>query len=534
MALKVESESLFSINPRTGDTIGEFVSSNTDDIPSIIKKVQTAYEHWANLSLKTRLELMRKAYRQFYHYQDEIAQIISDETGKPLAEAYSSEILPVLDCFKYYLKYLPKLLKSSRIGSMNPILKLRKGIVRYEPLGIIVVISPWNFPFILAMQHIIPAIFAGNAVIHKPSEHTTLTGLKIREIFDRAYLPKGVLEIVTGLADVGKTLVNAKVDKIIFTGSTEVGKKIYSSAAQNLIPVNMELGGSDPMIVLEDANLERAANGALWGTFCNAGQACLSVERLFVHESIIDHFVEMLVRKAQNIRFHHKKIMEGDISCLANEVQFEKISSIVNDAVKKGAIIKFGGKAREDLGEWYYEPTVLTNVDSSTEILKQEIFGPVLAVTSFLSDDEAVFLANNSEFGLGASVWTQNKKRGLRLARQIQAGSVLVNDLIIQVAQIEAPYTGYKNSGIGISHGPWGVMGVTKPKYINSDRPFVRAILKIISKNLVNNDVWWFKYDEKFVDNFKAFTTFLHGDSVWRKIKSIPATIKAVFRKGYL
>ncbi|MFQ5771732.1 MAG: aldehyde dehydrogenase family protein, partial [bacterium] len=277
MALKIESDSLFSMNPRTGEIIGEFSPIDPDHMPDIIQKAQTAFKHWSNLSLKTRLELFRKAYRQFYLFQDEIANLISAETGKPLVEAYSSEILPVLDCFKYYLKNVKKILKSHRIKSLNPIFKVRKGLVRYESLGIVVVISPWNFPFLLSMQHIIPAILAGNVIIHKPSEHTTLTGLKIREVFDRAYLPKGVLEIVAGLSDVGQTLVNSKVDKIIFTGSTEVGKKIYQAAAQNLVPVNMELGGSDPMIVLEDANLERAVNGALWGAFSNAGQACLSV-----------------------------------------------------------------------------------------------------------------------------------------------------------------------------------------------------------------------------------------------------------------
>ncbi|MFQ5677033.1 MAG: aldehyde dehydrogenase family protein, partial [bacterium] len=438
------------------------------------------------------------------------------------------------DSFKYYIKHVPKLLRKQKISPMNPLFKLRKGFVQYEPLGIVAVISPWNFPFLLAMQHIVPAILTGNTVIHKPSELTTLTGLKIREIFNRAYLPQNVLSVVTGLADVGQALVRSKIDKIMFTGSTEIGKKIYQSAAERLVPVNLELGGSDPMIVLEDADIERAVNAAIWGAFSNAGQACLSVERLLIHETILDVFVQRFVEKAAKLRPSQNGAADGDISCLINERQLHKHSRLLKDACEKGAVISLGGKKRDDIGELYLEPTLLTNVNSGMEVAKQEIFGPLITATPFISDDEAVFLANASEFGLSASIWTRNTKRGLRLANDIEAGSVLINDVQFHIAQTEAPYTGFKNSGIGVSHGPWGVMELVQPKYINMDRPFLKAILGLISKDLSRNNLWWYQYSEELVKDLRIFCEFLYSGSQWKKIKKIPATLRAIFRSDYL
>ncbi|MFQ5709442.1 MAG: aldehyde dehydrogenase family protein [bacterium] len=534
MALKVDGDALFSTNPRTGEIIGQYSTTNPDDIPTILQKVSRAFEDWSSLSLTARLELFKKSYRQFYQFKDEMASLISAETGKPLVEAYSCEILPVLDCFKYYIKNIGKIVRKQKIKASNPLFKVRKGVVTYEPLGVVAVISPWNFPFLLSMQHIIPAILAGNVVIHKPSEYTTLTGLKIREIFNRAYLPRNVLEVVTGLANVGSALVNQRLDKIIFTGSTAIGQKIYAAAARNMVPVNMELGGSDPMIVLEDANLDRAANAAVWGAFSNAGQTCLAVERLFVHESLKSEFLELLIQKARKLHLNSENRGAPDMSCLANAAQLKKIESLVRDAVKKGAVVKLGGKVRRDLGEHFFEPTILTNVGATMQVLQRESFGPLLAVQSFQKDEEAVAMANDSEFGLSASIWTQNPKRAQALAKQIQAGSVLINDLLIHIAQIEAPYTGHKKSGLGVSHGPWGVMEVVKPKYINRDRAIIRRILRLVCKSLADNDLWWFKYSQETVDDFRGFAQFLHGESIWKKVKAVPRAVKALFRKHAL
>ncbi|HEX9652917.1 MAG TPA: aldehyde dehydrogenase family protein [bacterium] len=532
MAPKVQPGELLSFNQSTGKIPATFTSTPPEEIPVILAKARLAFETWSDLSQKTRLELFRKAYREFFLAREEIARLISQETGKPLVESYT-EIFAVLDCFKYYLKHIPKFLKDTKLTIANPLLKIRRGFVRYEPLGVVAVISPWNFPFLLAMHHIVPALMVGNVVIHKPSELTSCVGAKIREVFDRSYLPKGVLEIVTGLADVGRALVSAKVDKIYFTGSTEVGRRIHQSAAENLTPVNMELGGSDAMVILEDANLKRAVNAAAWGGFTNAGQACLSVERVYVHESIFDLFLDELIRKARKIR-KRVDLTEGEIAALINDQQLQKISRLVNDAVQKGAVIHLGGKAHRGQGEPFFEPTILSNVTSAMDIAREEIFGPVIVVTPFITDEEAVFLANDSDFGLSVSVWTQNRRRGLKIAQKIQAGAVLINDIFLHIAQSEAPYTGSKNSGIGVSHGPWGIMELVRPKYINMDRPFVNRLLGKVVRGLVDNDLWWFHYNQNLSRGFSVLLEFLHERTFWKRMKAVPGLVKLLLRKDYL
>ena len=534
MAFKIVQELYCSYDPQTGDEIATFPLTQPSDISTIVEKARSAFADWGDLSLKTRIEIVKKAYRQFYLAQDEVAELISRETGKPIAEAYSSEILPVLDCFKYYLKHIHRFLKNKSVQFTNPIFKLRQGYVRQEPLGVVAIISPWNFPFLLTMQHLVPAILTGNVVIHKPSEHTSLVGLKIREIFDRSYLPKNVLVVVTGLADVGSALVESNLDKIFFTGSTDVGKKIYRAAANNFVPVNMELGGSDPMIVLKDADLDRAVNAAVWGAFNNCGQACVSVERLYIDESILDEFVARMLEKMKNLRFKTPENPDAEISCLAIESQFLKIKRMVEDAVTKGAVVLSGGKNRQELGGWFYEPTVLTNIDSSMTVMKYEIFGPLVLVIPFISEGEAVFLANDSQYGLSASVWTEDRKRGEALAKKIEAGSVLINDIHIHVAQMEAPYTGFKNSGFGVGHGYREIMELVKPKYINTERPFIKIFFKIVFRSLIKNDLWWFKYSDQVKEELKTFIAFLHHSSYLKRILMLPAVVRALFRKNYL
>ncbi len=533
MALKIDAGKLFSIHPGSGQTIAAFASTPPEEIPAVLAKARSAFETWSELSLQTRLELFRKAHREFFLARDEIARLISEETGKHIVEAYT-EVLVVLDCFKYYLKYIPKFLQDQKVAASNPLLKIRTGYVRYEPLGVVLVISSWNFPFLLAMHHIVPALLVGNVVIHKPSEHATQMGLKIREVFDRSYLPKGVLEIVTGLADIGSALTSAKVDKICFTGSTEVGRKIYQSAAENLTPVNMELGGSDAMIVLEDANRKRAVNAALWGGFTNAGQACLSVERLFVQESIFEPFLEELIDKARALRLKANDSEEGEISSLISHQQLAKIERLVNDAAQKGAVVRLGGKPVRNQEGWYFEPTILTNVTAAMNIARDEIFGPVMIVTPFITDDEAAFLANDSNFGLSASVWTRDRERGLKIAQKIKAGAVLINDIFLHIAQSEAPYTGYKNSAIGVSHGPWGIMELVRPKYINLDRPLFNRILGKAVKRLVDNDLWWFRYNRDLPCGFSSLLEFLHENTIWKRLRAVPGMIKLLLRKDYL
>ena len=530
MASNLPSDAIHSVDPRSGESIGSFSPTPASEISHIVEKARTAFRDWSEFEIRTRIELLNKAYREFFQARKELAEVISSETGKPLVEAYSSEILPCLDCFKYYLKNHKKLLQDVPVRAQNPLLRLRRGFVRYEAIGVVAILSPWNYPLLLAMQHIIPALLAGNVVIYKPSEYTSLTAEKIRSLFDRAYLPRNVLRLVMGLADVGQELVGSSVDKIFFTGSTPVGRSIYRKAATNLTPVNMELGGSDPMIVLPDANLERAVNGAVWGAFCNAGQTCVSVERLFIHSDIFDDFLGRLTKKVSKIKLASDNLA-GDVSCMLNESQVSKVVALVEEAERKGAIVHCGGVPNSRLGERFYEPTVISHIDSSMRISQEEVFGPVVSVTSFSSDEEAVFLANESDYGLSASVWTEDLKRGRRLATKIVAGAVHINEVLVHLAQFEAPYSGRKNSGIGVSHGPWGLMEMVKPKYVTTERGFVRKFLKLFFKDFVNSNIWWFPYGSERVNDFDGLLNLLHGESRATRLKAVPSALRAIFRK---
>ena len=530
MAINPSSDPIQSTDPRTGASIGSFSPTPVSEIQPIVDKARIALGDWSEFKTRTRIELFRKAYREFYRAREELAELISAETGKPLVEAYSSEILPCLDCFKYYLKNYKKLLKKVSVRAQNPLLKLRRGFVTYEPIGVVAVLSPWNYPLLLALQHIIPALLVGNVVIHKPSEHTTLTAKKIREIFDRAYLPRNVLRLVVGYADVGQELVSSHVDKIFFTGSTQVGRRIYQKASGSLTPVNMELGGSDPMIVLPDANIERAINGAVWGAFSNAGQTCVSVERLFVHSDIFEEFLERLTKRVNKIRLTPDR-ETADVSCLLNAEQINKIISLVGEAELKGAIVHCGGVPNTSLGNLFYEPTVISRVDSSMRMSAEEIFGPVVSVTSFSSDEEALFLANQSCYGLSASIWTEDLKRGMCLAKKIVAAAVHINEIMVHLAQFEAPYCGWKNSGIGVSHGPWGLMEMVRTKYVTTERGFIGRFLKLFFKDFVNSNIWWFPYGSERVNDFEGLLSLLHGESRAVRFKAVPAALRAIFRK---
>ncbi len=532
MTLKLKT-AIDSLNPRTGEKIGSFTPTSPTEIPELLQKARTAAQQWGARSLVSRKTVIKRAYLKFYENQAELALLISQETGKPITEAFSNEIFTVLDCFKYYLKNIDRFLKPQKLSAVNPLLKLRTGRVQYEPLGILAVISPWNYPLLLSMQHIVPALLCGNGIIFKPSEFTSLIGQKIAEVFKEASLPPDLLTVVTGLSDVGSALVNSEIDKIFFTGSTSVGKKIYSAASQNLTPVNMELGGSDAMVVFKDANLERAANAAVWGAFANAGQACVSIERIFVETSIKEQFVKKVIAKAKSLSFCKIGSNNGEVSCLINETQFSKIKSMVHDARNKGAEILFGGEAKPEIGDLFFEPTLITNLDSTMKISKEEIFGPLVTLDTFDTENEMLEKVNNSEFGLSASVWTNDIKKGRKLASEINAGSIIINDTHIILGQFEAPYIGYKNSGLGVSHGEWGIAEMVRPKYVNHDKPLISKLLKFLYKPLHENDVWWYKYNEERFNDFKAFTNFLHGSFKDRLAAALPA-LKALLRKNYL
>jgi succinate-semialdehyde dehydrogenase/glutarate-semialdehyde dehydrogenase len=342
------------------------------------------------------------------------------------------------------------------------------------------------------------ALAAGNTVVFKPSEYTPLVGDAIKRLFASAGFPEGVLEVVQGNGSTGAALVDSAVDKIFFTGSVRTGKKIAESAAKRLLPVVLELGGKDPMIVLEDAPFERTVKGAIWGAFTNCGQVCASVERLYVTEPIAERFIAAVVDGVKKLRIGAPSGCSTDVGPLTNENQLNVVGNHVADAVAKGARVLTGGRRRDDLGGYFFEPTVLVDVNSSMKVMTEETFGPVLPIKIVKDEEEAIIEANSTRYGLLASVWTSDNERGRRIARRIEAGTVIINDALYTHGAAQTPWFGVKESGLGVTHGSQGLFEFVRMKHVNWD------LLPMKS------DWWWFPYTERWQNRFKMLMKLLY------------------------
>jgi succinate-semialdehyde dehydrogenase/glutarate-semialdehyde dehydrogenase len=363
------------------------------------------------------------------------------------------------------------------------------------------------------------ALLAGNSVVLKPSEFTTLVALELASLLHRTGVPQDVFQVIPGDGSTGKALTETALDKLIFTGSVPIGKRVAESAASRLLPVVLELGGKDPMLVLDDADVDVVSSGAVWGAFVNAGQACLSVERCYVHRSLYPTFLEACVRKTQQLKIGNGMDPNTDIGPLIHEAQLQLVESHIEDARKRGVAIVLGGKRLTELGANFYAPTVLADVTHEMRIMREETFGPVLPVMPFDSDDEAVQLANDSQFGLAASIWTRDRKRGEGLARRIQAGTVMVNDVVSCFGISEAPHGGVKASGLGRTHGRFGLDEMVRTKYVDSDR------IPNIKK------VWWYGYGEKFSRQMEGFLDMQFARALTQRVRGGLRSSGALFRK---
>jgi succinate-semialdehyde dehydrogenase/glutarate-semialdehyde dehydrogenase len=449
---------------------------------------------------------------------DEIARLISQEMGKPETEAFSTEISPVLDLMQFFARNTKKLLKPEKINIGIYGLLGRSSKIVYQPLGVVGIISPWNYPLAIPLGEVTMALMAGNAVVLKPSELTPLVGLKIGEIFQKAGLPENVLQVISGDGKTGAALVDAGVSKIMFTGSVETGKRIAAAAAKTLTPVVLELGGKDPMIVLEDANVDIAANAAVWGAFVNCGQTCASVERLYVHERIAPQFIEKVVNLTKNLRQNLGSEENTEIGSMSSERQLETVESHVRDAVQNGAKILTGGKRNPDLNGAFFEPTVMTGLNHSFKAIREETFGPTLPIMTFKSEDEAIRLANDSEFGLTASVWTKDINRGKRIAAKIEAGTVTVNEVVYTHGIAQTPWGGVKNSGYGRTHGKLGLLELVTPQHIHVNRVAVP-------------DLWWFDYSPDATNLFRGFARYVASGSLSKTLRLTPNMLKRLRKK---
>jgi acyl-CoA reductase-like NAD-dependent aldehyde dehydrogenase len=434
--------------------------------------------------------------------------------GRPYAESFAVEVEAGIDLIGYYAKRATEFLKERRVPLHHVLFMRRDSRVHFQPLGVMGVICPWNWPLLIPLGTLVPALLAGNSVVFKPSELTPLVGEQIRACFIMAGIPESVFQIIHGDGHTGSALVKSSADKIFFTGSTGVGQKVMETAARMLKKAVLELGGSDPAIVCDDADTDYSASGIMWGGFSNCGQNCNSIERIFVHEKLFSDFLDRLVAKTRQLRIGDGLDEKTDMGPLASENQLKKIQNFILKAVHEGAVIETGGIAIPGKTGFFFEPTIISSKSPLKSLAGEEWFGPVVVVVPVQSDDEAIRYANDSVFGLAASVWTGNRKHGLRVARSLEAGSVMINDVLVSFGITEAGWTGVKKSGIGWVHGEKGLDEMVNIQYLNVDM-----------QNKIQK-IWWFPYGPDLIEALNAGMNFLFHRNPVNRIRALPGVLK--------
>jgi succinate-semialdehyde dehydrogenase/glutarate-semialdehyde dehydrogenase len=517
--LQIAARRLASVNPATGEILGELECAGEGEVEAAVERARAAQRAWAEFGLRRRIAVLREFQAKLYARKSEIAAAITREVGKPLVEALVTEVLVVLDAARFLIDNAWGLLRDEPVPHGNLVTKLKSGWLVREPHGVIGIISPWNYPFSIPATETLAALVAGNAVVLKPSELTPLVALELASLLHTAGVPEDVLQVVVGAGPVGAALLRSPIDKLVFTGSVATGKRIAAAAAERLLPVVLELGGKDPMLVLDDADVDVASSAAVWGAFVNAGQACLSVERCYVHRSLYESFAKTCAEKTKQLRVGNGMDAHTDVGPMIQERQVRIVESHVEDAKARGARVLAGGTRLPELGVNFYAPTVLADVTQEMRIMREETFGPVLPVMACADDDEAVRLANDSEYGLAASVWTRDRKRGDRLARRIHAGTVMVNDVISCFGISEAPHGGVKASGVGRTHGRFGLDEMVRVKYLDMDRmPGMKK-------------VWWHGYGESFRRQMEGFLDMQFARGLSARVRGAMQAAGVVRRK---
>ena len=457
-------------SPVSLEPTGELVCANSEDVAAAIARARAVQPAWAATGMQQRAAIVQRALRLVLERQDEIIDTVVAETGKARTDAMSMEIFSVADSLCYYAKNAGKFLRP-RKRRVHGLLGLVKQLrIVYKPLGVVGLITPWNAPFVLMMNQAVQALLAGNAVVAKGSEVTPFSSRLAATLFSKAGLPEGVFQVLLGDGETGAAIVNGGVDKVSFTGSVATGRKVAEACASQLIPCTLELGGNDAMIVCADADLDRAADGAWLGSCMNTGHYCCGTERIYVVEQVYDDFLQRVLDKGKHLRQGQQYGWEEDIGAVFWDRQLAIIEAHVEDARAKGANILMGGRRNPDLPGLYYEPTVITGVDNSMDIMRLETFGPILCIQKVAGEDEAIALANDSEFGLNGNVWTRDKDKGYRLAAAIDTGACSVNDMALSYGIPAAPFGGRKSSGLGQVNGKKGLRGYCHEMPIVIDR----------------------------------------------------------------
>jgi succinate-semialdehyde dehydrogenase/glutarate-semialdehyde dehydrogenase len=494
------SDRLESFSPATGERLGAVEVTPAEEVQAVVESVAKVQPFWAQLTLQDRARYLERAAQVVIDEGDEIRDLIVREQGKPRNEAFAMEVLPTIDALHWIAGAGPEILADEKIPMPQVFLKTKASAFAYEPLGVIGVISPWNYPWSIPFGEVALALMAGNGVVLKPASLTPLIGDRIARVFERAGVPEGLVKVVHG-PGAGSALVESDVAKVFFTGSVETGRTVGEQCARHLKGSVLELGGKDPMVVLADANIDHAIAGALWGGFANAGQTCSGIERVYLLREVSERFIAGVVEGAQRLRVGDPLGWETEIGPMVSREQYEVVRDLVDDAVANGATLECGGPLDAppgmDAGS-FYAPTVLTGVTHQMRIMREEIFGPVLPIIVVDSEDEAIALANDSVFGLGASVWTSDRDKGERVARELEAGMVWINDHMFSHGACQCSWGGVKESGLGRTHSKFGLYECVNIK------------LRVWEGSAIKN-AWWHPYDETLGKALRQSAKILYG-----------------------
>jgi succinate-semialdehyde dehydrogenase/glutarate-semialdehyde dehydrogenase len=516
---------LESFNPATGELVGTVETLTPSKVQGVVDDVAEVQPFWAALTLEDRARYMRRASDVLLEDIDEIAELLTHEQGKPRVESYTMELLPTVDSLKWIADSGPEILADEK-QSMPLFLKSKRAKFTYEPIGVVGVIAPWNYPWSIPFGEVAIALMAGNGVVLKPASLTPLIGERIRQTFEKAGLPEGLVRTVHGGGKIGDALVKSTTGKIFFTGSVEVGRKVGVECAKRLKGSVLELGGKDPQIVCTDADLANAVSGAVWGGFANAGQTCSGIERVYVHRDVSDAFIDGVVRETERLTVGDPREWTTEIGPMVSDEQAQIVNELVDDAVENGATKLTGGPTKvAGMKGSFIAPVVLTGVTHEMRIMREEIFGPVLPIVTVDSEEQAIELANDSEFGLGASVWTKDRAKGERMAHQIQSGMVWTNDHSFSHGACVCAWGGVKDSGLGRSHSKFGFYECVNIKQLAWEPGWAR-------------DLWWQPYDRKLGDAIRSSAQLLYSrngnrlQALREGIRPLVEVTRRTMRKG--
>lgn len=507
-------------SPTDGKKVGEVKSYSFEEARTKLAEVRKAQKVWGQTSLTHRRDKLLAFLEALYRHADELAELITLETGKTRYEASLFEIAPMTHLISYFANKAEKILKPRKISIS--VFKNRASYIHYKGRGVVLVISPWNFPMTIPIGEVVIALMAGNGVLLKPASLTPLIAVKIRELFDEAGIDEKLFQVIPGPGHMASKLIEEGVDYVNFTGSTDVGKKVAEICGRNMIPCSMELGGKDPAIVCADANLAAAVKSVVWGAFSNSGQICASVERVYVHESLYDLFVEKATHITKALcQGNPTKNSDIDIGAMTDSKQIEVIEKQIEDAVKRGGKIITGGK-RAKCGDMYFEPTIITDVDENFLVVKEESFGPILPIMKFKNEQEAIAKANDSIFGLTAYVFSQDVTRAKKIAEQLDAGTVTINDVLVTHSYPETPWGGVKESGLGRVHSDDGLRDLSIAYHVNYN-------------TISMDNPLWYPYSVEKIKMFISGAELMHRRlSISEKIKRLKNTFRIfnIIRRG--